>query len=109
MVAGDIDLQLFGPSSHFAFAKDVSYKLQFKVPSGIKVGWRMVIQMPQTLNFNGACSFDGLGGNCAIDANNLITITDMVTSDLAKNSLIKLVIKTASNPEGAREAGPYSV
>jgi len=69
----------------------------------------MVIQMPQTLKFDGACSLGGFPGNCVVDSNNLVTLTDMTTEDLRKGTLIKLVIQSASNPDGARPAGPYSV
>ena len=66
--------------------------------------------MPTSIKFGSSCSLEQFKGTCSVDsAKSLITITDMTSTALPTDSLIKLVLKSATNPNGSYEAGSWFV
>jgi len=66
--------------------------------------------MPTTIKFGSSCTIEQFKGTCSVDSStSLITITDMITTVLPNDSLIKLRVKSGTNPNGSFESGPWSV
>ena len=68
--------------------------------------------MPKTLFFDAekGCSVDLAFAKCAVDVNtNIITLTEIFRESFPGGTEIKFILKSATNPTGAREAGAWSI
>jgi hypothetical protein len=110
MSPGLIDIVKFEPTNHFAFAENVGYGIHFVLRNGLEPSMRLKIQMPTSIKFGSSCTIELFKGTCSVDSStSLVTITDMITTTLPNGSLIKLSVKSATNPNGSYESGPWSV
>lgn len=73
---------------------------------------RIVITMPELLTFNRTegCSVVLTICDCELDPiKNILTLTNVVDTNLAGGNLLKFMILRATNPLGSRDTGPWSI
>lgn len=112
MVPGNFTQLQFQPSNFFAFATQVSYQIVVVPQHDLYPESKIVITMPPTLTFNQAegCNVGITIADCSLDAaNNILTLTNIFDDVFFGGQQLKFRISAATNPQGARPAGPWSI
>lgn len=103
---------LFKPSSLYAYTDNVSYTIYARPQHNMKPDSRIIIEMPPHLIFDQerGCEVALTLATCVLDAStNTITLTDIFEEEFEGGNLMKFILVQATNPSGARQAGPWSI
>jgi len=109
---GEIEAEVFKPSSYYASSEGVTYTIHLRPEHGLTPESRIIIDMPDLLTFDRAegCQVVLTICDCAIDpVKNVLTLTNIFQTNLQGGNLIKFLILKAKNPVGSRETGPWAV
>ena len=112
MIPGLFTELLFKPSNFYAFSDNVSYTIFAKPQHDMSPTSRIVIEMPPTLIFDQSkgCTVALTIATCELDAStNTVTLTNIFDEKFEGGNILKFIIVKATNPSGAREAGPWSI
>jgi len=112
MKPGLFAFDMFKPSNFYASATRVAYTIHVRPSHELTPESRVIIDMPDLLTFNRAlgCTVVLTICDCALHpTKNQLTLTNIFESSFAGGNLIKFTILEASNPEGSREAGAWSI
>ena len=107
---GHLELLEFTPSNDYAFVEDVTYTVVIKPTHDMLPSTRVILNMPENLNFNAAkgCTVTYTAADCKVNVNtNELTLTNLLKERTAGGTVLKFIIGVADNPIGARDAGKW--